>query len=221
MFKRFFGGETADLSDGAWPASKILAALKSRYGGVDKVGEDGPIKVYKVEDNGVNFVVALMQSAPGSGKVIEIGFLARFVGFPTNAQMIETINRNLHISVVALEGNDLFLMAGVSVNGPYDDAQFMLLLESWRRDLAVTLANLSGDQASYADAFPVAKMAAARNLATNTAPHADGDMSLDMLSSFLGVKPSKQMLVCDVCNGRGKRGLIARTCGECDGVGMV
>jgi len=221
MLKRFFGGETAELSDGAWPLPKIVAALKGHYGDVDKLGEDGPLKVFGVQDNGVNFVVALMQSAPGSNKVVEIGFLARFVNFPVNAQSIEALNRNLHIAVAALEGTDMFLMAGVQVTGVYDDGQFMLLLESWRRDLTMALANLSGGQASYADAFPAAKMAAARNFATNAAPQTGGAGPADMLSSFLGARASAAKSFCGECDGRGKRGLIARTCPECDGTGFV
>ena len=112
MFKKFSGG-----CDGSWPLSKIVAALKSQYGSADVLGEDGPLKVYGVEDNGVSFVVALMQSAPKSGKVIELGFLARFVGFPVDARLIEGLNRSLHISVASLEGADIFLMAGMQVTG--------------------------------------------------------------------------------------------------------
>ncbi len=215
MFKKFSGGG----DDGSWPLAKIVAGLKSKYGDVDPLGEDGPLKVYGIQDNGVNFVVALMQSAPSSGKVVELGFLARFVGFPVTAQTLEGLNRNLHISVAALEGEDLFLMAGMEVTGGYDDGQFALMLEAWRRDLMVTLHGLSGDHASMADAFPVAKMAAARKFATNNAPNQETEKPFDMLSAFLGSHSSKQ--VCDECGGRGKRGFIARSCMECDGTGFV
>jgi len=222
MLKRFFGGrDAASLDDNTWPVASIVAALKRQYGHTDKLGEDGPLKVYGVEDNGVNFVVALMQSAPASGNVVEIGFLARFVGFSLNIQMIEALNRNLHISVAAVEGADLFLMAGVQVTGAYDDGHFMMLIEGWRRDLTVTLANLSGEQASYAEAFPVAKMEAARNFAANMAPQSGNGMAVDMLSSFLGAKASAAKSFCGECDGRGKRGLIARSCAECDGTGFV
>ncbi len=215
MFKMFSGG----ADEGSWPLSKITAALKAKYGAVDTLGEDGPLKVYGVQDNGVNFVVALMQSAAGSGKVVELGFLARFVGFPVTVQTIEGLNRNLHISVAALEGADLFLMAGLQVTGNYDDGQFALVLEAWRRDLMVTLHGLSGDQASMAEAFPAAKMAAARNFATNKAPNAETGEAFDMLSGFLGANSSK--IVCEDCGGRGKRGFIARACVECDGTGFM
>jgi hypothetical protein len=215
MFKKFSGG-----GDGSWPLSKIVAALKDQYGSADVLGEDGPLKVYGVEDNGVSFVVALMQSAPKSGKVIELGFLARFVGFPVDARLIEGLNRSLHISVASLEGADLFLMAGMQVTGDYDRGQFSLILEAWRRDLMVTIHGISGNQASMADAFPAARMAEARAFATNTAPEQVGGALIDMLSSFLGAKDAAKAF-CDDCGGRGKRGFFARTCVECDGTGFV
>jgi hypothetical protein len=215
MFKMFSNG----ASEGSWPLSKIATALKNTYGTVDTLGEDGPLKVYGVEENGVNFVVALMQSAAGSGKVVEIGFLARFVGFSLTVQAIEGLNRNLHISVAALEGEDLFLMAGLQITGKYDDGQFALVLEAWRRDLMVMLYGLSGEQASMVEAFPAAKMAAARTFATNKAPSSEPGAKFDMLSSFLGAEASKE--ICDECGGKGKRGLIARTCLDCDGSGFV
>ncbi len=215
MFKMFSKGG----SEGSWPLSKIAAALKNAYGTVDILGEDGPLKVYGVQENGVNFVVALMQSATGSGKVVEIGFLARFVGFSLTVQAIEGLNRNLHISVAALEGEDLFLMAGLQITGNYDGGQFALVLEAWRRDLMVMLHGLSGNQASMTAAFPAAKMAAARKFATNRAPDAEPGADFDMLSSFFGAEASKE--ICDECGGKGKRGLIARTCVDCDGSGFV
>ena len=216
MFKLFAAGE----AEGTWPVSRIVAALESHYGKPELLGEDGPLKVYGVHDGGVNFVVALMQSAPGSGKVVELGFLARFVGFSVTAQMVETLNRNLHISVASMEGADLFLMAGLQVTGEYDDGQFAVLLSSWRRDLMVALQGLSGDSASMTSAFPAAKLAAARKFAANAAPAPEAGVSIDMLSSFLGARAGPQE-VCEECNGRGKRGLIARMCADCEGTGFV
>lgn len=224
MFNLFSGG--AEDEDGAWPASRIVAALENHYKSPRLLGEDGPLKVYGVEDNGVNFVVALVQSAPGSGKVVELGFLARFVGFAVGVQQVEKINRNLHISVASLEGADLFLMAGLQVTGPYDDGQFALLLSAWRRDLTMTLHGLSGEQASMAAAFPAARLRPALDFAANPAPQAADDrenagaVSIDMLSSFLGKRAAPQA-VCRRCDGRGRRGLIARMCGDCGGTGFV
>ena len=217
MFNLFSGGAHEQTS---WPAADVLAALKKRFGGVDKLGEDGPLKVYGVEDNGVNFVVALMQTAPGSDQVAELGFLARFVGFPVTAQTVENINRNLHISVASIENNDLFLMAGLQVMGAFDETQFNLIIEAWRRDLALCVHGVSGESASMADIFPAAKLEAAREYAVNRAPSEGGRSNIDILSTFLGAQKANRVL-CDNCGGRGRRGFIARTCEACDGDGFV
>jgi hypothetical protein len=205
----------------AWPLARIVAALKAQYRSIETLGEDGPIKVYGIEDNGVNFVIAVVQSTPSSGQVVEIGFFARFVGFPVTPDAVERLNRNLHISMASLEGADLFLMAGVQVSGPYEDGQFALLIESWRRDLAVTLMGIGARDASAADAFPAARLAAAREFAVNRAPgDSSGGLSRDLFTRFMGAKAASHMM-CDECDGRGKRGLIARRCATCDGTGFV
>ncbi len=219
MFKMFSGGS----DDESWPLSKIVSALKSQYGAADALGEDGPLKVYGVQDHGVNFVVALMQSAPGSGKVVELGFFARFVGFPADARTIDGLNRNLQISNVSLEGADLFLMAGLRVTGAFNQKHFAVILEAWRNDLVATVRGLTGEMSSMpASAFPATKLAAARDFAVNRAiaPDAPEALPADMLSHFFGANAVKQVF-CDECHGRGKRGLIARHCDECDGTGFI
>ena len=218
MLNMFSGGG----GDSSWPLSRIVSSLKGQYGSADVLGEDGPLKIYGVQDNGVNFVVALVQSAPGSGKVVEMGFLARFVGFPADPQKIEQLNRNLHISNISLEGADLFLMAGLRVTGAYDQKHFSLILEAWQNDLSATVHGLSADHASMDTALPVTKLAAARDFATNRA-RPTGDVEIepaDMLSSFLGAKTVAHVF-CDQCKGRGKRGFMARACDDCDGVGLI
>ena len=215
MFKKFSGG-----GNQSWPLPKILSALKGKYGEADELGEDGPLKVFGVQDNGVNFVVAVMQTGPDSGHVVELGFLARFIGFPVDAPRVESLNRHLHISVASMEGADLFLMAGVQVSGAYNQAHFLTILDGWRRDLMVTLHGISGDGQSFAEAFPAAKMEAARQFASNTAPEAGRASPIEVLSRFLGDKDASKQF-CDSCGGRGKRGLIARTCADCDGSGFV
>lgn len=221
MFKLFSGG-AADVA--AWPLREVVSALKKRFSDVDTLGEDGPLKVYGVQDNGVNFVVALMQTGPGSEQVAELGFLARFVGFPASAQIVEHINQNLHISVASLENNDLFLMAGLQVVGAFDETQFNLIIEQWRRDLALCIHGLQGESQSLADVFPAAKLDAARKFATNMAPpevaEGKGRGDFDMLSAFLGAARANRV-ACDECGGRGKRGLIARQCSACAGEGFV
>ena len=219
MLNMFSGGG----GDSSWPLSRIVSSLKGQYGSADVLGEDGPLKIYGVQDNGVNFVVALVQSAPGSGKVVEMGFLARFVGFPADAQKIDQLNRNLHISNISLEGADLFLMAGLRVTGAYDQKHFSMILEAWQNDLMATVRGLSADQASMdAAAFPMTKLAAARDFATNRArPTSDVEIEpADLLSSFLGAKTVAHVF-CVRCNGRGKRGFMARECNDCDGVGLI
>lgn len=221
MFKLFAGDKAA--AEASWPVASIIETLQSHYPGASLLGEDGPLKVYGVDDNGVRFVVALMQSSPNSGDVIEVGFLARFVGFNLSLPKIEALNRNLHVSVASMEGADLFLMAGLRVTGPYDAGMFSSeLLNPWRRDLMMTLHSLSDDSASLAEAFPAAKLAAARDFAVNAAPvEAEGEGKvMDLLSSFLGGQAETRE-VCEECNGRGKRGLIARMCMDCDGTGFV
>lgn len=214
MFRLFSGGGPT-----AWPLSKILAALKGQYESVEAVGEDGPIKVFGVQDRGVNFVVAVVEDAPDSGAVVELGFLARFVGFSVTIEIVERLNRNLHVAVAALEGADLYLMAGLEITGPYDAGKFAAIMESWRRDLAMTLHGISGEESSMLRAFPAAKLPAARQFAVNAAPGEESGRSVDLLTQFLGARAAKE--ICDDCNGRGKRGLIARMCDACDGSGFV
>lgn len=214
-----FTGRSADASQTAWPLAKVISALEGQFGELETLGEDGPLKVFGVQDNGVNFVVALMQTGPQSGDVVEMGFLARFVGFPVDIQLIEALNRNLHISMASLEGSDLFLMAGLAITGAFDAGQFKLIMQQWRRDLMMTLHGLSGENASLAAAFPAIKMEAARAFATNAAPAQVDDRPIDMLAAYLGANEKKT--ICPDCAGRGKRGLIARMCGECDGSGFV
>ncbi len=208
-------------AEGAWPVDKVVAALENQYGALDRLGEEGPLSVFGVQENGVNFVIALMQTASGSGKIAELGFLARFVGFEIDAHLVESVNRNLHIAVASVEANgDLFLMAGMQPVGAFDAGQFALVLEAWRRDLMITLHGLSSGQASMAAAFPAAKLEAARNFAMNVAPAPVDGKPIDMLSSFLGAKKNAREL-CGDCAGRGKRGFIARECVSCDGSGFV
>ncbi|MEM8937202.1 MAG: hypothetical protein AAGC77_12415 [Pseudomonadota bacterium] len=218
MLNRFFGGGSAQAT---WPLSKVVATLEKHYDSVEAVAEDGPLKIYGLSDNGVNFIMAALQNAPQSGQVIEIGLLARFIGFPISIDVIERLNRNLHISVAAIERDELFLMAGVSVTGGYDEGQFILILNSWRRDLVATIHGIGGDEGTLSDFFPGASVESARAFATNRAPEtASGAAPVEVLSRFLG-KDAAAQVICDYCGGRGKRGLIARRCDDCDGLGFV
>lgn len=234
MFKLFTKTEAAEY----WPLASVLDALERHYGAVQHLGEEGGISLYGVNDNGVNFVVALVQPEGAEGKVVEIGFLASFVGFAVDQQAVDMLNRNLHISMVGLEGGALILLAGLQAAGPFDDGKFSVMLEAWRRDLAMVLYILSG-QSSMSNAFPAARSEAARRFAANTAPALettaeageDGDETAgsdpaaataragEMFKAFLDGGGAKEL--CDLCGGKGRRGFISRQCENCGGSGFV
>jgi hypothetical protein len=210
-----FGGASAAATSGSWPRGRIVEVMKRQYDAVEPVGEDDGFILFAVTDKGVNFVVALITA--GDSAVVEIGFLARFVGFPVDHAAVEHINRNLHLSVAGLEDNgDLYLLAGIEAAGSFDEGTFLLILEAWRRDLMLVLHALSGG-VSLASAFPAARSAIAWRHAANTAP-ANGAPG-ELLKAFLGGGASTSM--CGDCGGRGRRGLIARTCEACEGTGLV
>ena len=207
------------LATAAWPAARIVGALDRQFQSVEMIGEEQGFALYAVSDHGVNFVVALAQGPGAAGSVAEIGFLARFVGFGACAAAVEDINRNLHLSIASLEGDgDLYVLAGVEVTGVFDEGQFKLLLETWKRDLLIVLHGLSGDSA-MASAFAFAGGRAAQSFAINRAPDAGAGEQADVLKSFLAARSMKA--VCDDCGGRGRRGLIARPCETCEGAGFV
>lgn len=183
------------------------------------IGEEQGFALYGVSDHGVNFVVALAQGPGSAGGVAEIGFLARFVGFDANESLVEDINRNLHLSIASLEADgEIYLLAGIEAVGAFDEGQFMLVLEAWKRDLMIVLHGLSR-QASLAGAFKFAASEPARGFAANHAPQAGSGSHSDILKSFLATRSAKTL--CDACGGRGRRGLIARTCENCAGAGFV
>lgn len=218
MIRAFFsklGGAPAASMSGSWPQRRIVEVMKRQYEVVEAVGEDDGFVLFAVTDKGVNFVIALITA--GDGAVIEIGFLARFVGFPVDRGSVEHINRNLHLSVAGLEDNgDLYLLAGIEAAGSFDEGTFLLILEAWRRDLMLVLHALSGG-VSLASAFPAARSAIAWRHAANNAP-ATGAPG-DLLKAFLGGETATSM--CSECGGRGRRGLIARRCEACEGSGFV
>ena len=201
----------------SWPQARVVEALKRRYDSVESIGEDDGFVLYAVGDRGINFVVALITAM--KSEVVEIGFLARFVGFPADRAAVERINRNLHVSVAGLEADgDLYLLAGIEAAGAFDEGTFLLILEAWGRDLMLVL-NVLGGGASLAAAFPIARSETARRHATNIAPEAEEGVMPDLLKAYLGDRAS--MSVCGECGGRGRRGLIARTCEACGGSGFV
>ena len=217
----FFQGNSGG-AQASWPLDAVVAALKVKYPSAEKLGTDDnhPIDVYGVEDNGVHFAVALLHSAHGSDEIIELGFFARFAGFTADDDQVMRTNSQLNCSFLTFEGADLFLMCGIGVTGVFDAGHFQLILEAWRRDLAMVLHMLDSSQASMSSFFPLAKNEKALSYAVNRAPQANGG-GADITARFFGGSGTKRV-VCGACNGRGKRGLIvARHCTVCDGTGLV
>lgn len=219
MAFKWFGGTKRSFAAGAWPQAKIVEILSGRYETVEHLGEDDNIALYGVMDHGVTFVVGMAKAPGQAGGVTELGFFARFVGFGPSGATIETINRNLHIAVASLEEDgDLFLLAGIEAAGAFDEGTFTLVLEAWRRDITIVLHALSG-QGSMAEAFAFAGRIDAKIFATNRAPESASGERVDILKAFLGARSAKAL--CHDCGGRGRRGLIARTCEACGGAGLV
>ena len=228
MFKGF---STSSNDTGiSWPLAKVVSALESRFSELRELGDEGPIKLYGISENGLNFVVAMVQSAPGSEKVIELGFIARFVGFSVTPAKLANLNKSLHISAAQMEGVDLFIFSMIGVSDTFDERQLMMFVEAWRRDLTMALHTLSEDEAAFSAAMPIARMDSVMHFAVNGVPPGpEGSQEPEisgpeaasaMLSQFLGADRASQML-CDDCDGRGKRGFINRICKTCDGDGFL
>lgn len=216
LLKRF-GASNAGAGTDFWPQGRILAVLQRQFEQIEPIGEDDGFVLYAIHDRGVNFVIALITAA--RNEVVEIGFLARFVGFSVDQRAVDHLNGALHLSVVGLEDDgDLYLLAGIETSGSFDEATFVMILEAWRRDLTLVLHTLSGG-GSLAAAFPAARLEAARRFAANQAPEAGDGGAVELLKAYLG--DSARMSTCGDCGGRGRRGLISRTCGACDGSGFV
>ncbi len=186
--------------------------LRSRYRQLDDLGEEDGLSLFGVNEGEVRFVVALILVEGAKDKVAEVGFLARFSGFALSNAQLDSLNRNLHISVATFHNDgDLYVIGGVSAAGEFSDGSFSLILEAWKRDLLVTLHGISS--ASFVDAFPAARSAAALQFATNKV----GPSPAALFQSFAG--PDRHRL-CPSCGGRGRTGFIARTCSPCDGSGF-
>ncbi len=226
----FSSGRGARAGDGPWPKGPVLDYLRRRFNSVEHLQDDKGYSFYGVTDNGVRFVVAFLIVDGAPDMVAEVGFLVRFAGYPATQATIESINRNLHISVATLDADgDVYLIGGVRAAGQYDDAAFGLICDAWRRDMMMTIEGVTGG--SLVSAFPAARNAAARRFAENRAPQAvepkkssdrspGGPEFADVLTAFMGTKSGATM-VCPTCGGRGKIGLIARPCETCGGSGFV
>ncbi len=204
---------------GLWPKAKIVTALRRRYAEVDDLGDDSGFSLYGVKDGEIRFAVAFTLAAGAPDKVTEVGFLARFTGFNLNRSELDSVNRNLHLSVATFHSDgDLYLIGGVSAAGEFSEGTFTLILEAWKRDLMVILHAMSHTP-SFTDAFPAARLDAVRRFAVNRAPAADSGAP-DLFSAFAS-GAHRAMSLCASCGGRGKTGFIARACDECGGSGFI
>lgn len=219
MARFFFGSKEQRLAAaGLWPKARIISALKRRYRAVDDLGDDNGFSLYGVTDGEIRFAVALALAAGAGDRVTDVGFLARFTGFSLSDARLEALNRNLHISVASFHTDgDLYLIGGVAAAGEFNDGTFALVLEAWKRDLLVILHAMSLAP-SYVEAFPAARLEAVRRFAVNRA--SDGESAArDLFASFAG-GDHRRMSLCAACGGRGKTGLIARSCDACAGSGF-
>lgn len=196
-----------------WPRPRIVAALRSRYPSIDDLGEEDGVSLYGVSEGEVRFVVALILVEGAKEKVAEVGFLARFSGFTLSNAQLESLNRTLHISIAAFHNDgDLYVLGGVAAAGEFSEGAFNLILEAWKRDLLVVLHGISS--ASFIDAFPATRSAAALRFATNLAGAAPDAL-------FKSLAGADRQRLCPTCDGRGRTGFPARTCNPCDGRGFV
>jgi hypothetical protein len=211
--QRLFGNNGGRDVRTFWPRNRIVTALRNRYREVDDLGEEEGLSLFGISEGEVRFVVALILIDDAKDKVAEIGFLARFAGFALNNTQLESLNRNLHISVATFHNDgDLYVIGGVAAAGEYSDGSFLLILEAWRRDLLVVLHGITS--ASFLDAFPAARSVAALQFATNK-PGRSPDALFKSFASAEG------HYICRSCGGRGRKGVFARTCGACNGSGFL
>ena len=211
--KMFSGAGRSRLAGVSWPKGRIVAALRNRYPSMEDLGEDDGLRLFGVAEGEVRFVVALILVAGSAEQVAEIGFLTRFSGFTLSNAQLDAVNRNLHISVATFHNDgDLYLLGGVAAAGEFNEGTFGLVLEAWKRDLLVVLHGISS--ASFVDAFPAARSQAALRFATN---RAKGDPA----TLFRSLAGAARLAVCPACGGRGKTGLMARSCAACAGAGFT
>jgi len=199
----------------SWPREAVVDALRARFPALDDLGEEGAFALYRVTDGEVRFVVALHLVEGARRKVLDVGFIARFSGYDLSEAALERANRLLHISVLAEDLGDIYLLSAVEAAGPFNAETFSLLLEAWRRDLLVALHALSGG--TLASAFPLARSALALQNATNAA--SEGRSASDLFRAFAAAA-GRDAAVCPDCGGRGRAGLFARLCAACGGAGF-
>lgn len=216
MISFFSRNSGAGLPDGVWPKAKLLATLKRRYEAVEEIGEESGFLIYAVTDGDIRFAVVMATVDGAADRISEVGFLARFSGYNFSPAQLDSVNRNLHISIASYHSDgDLYLIGGVSAAGDYNEGTFLLILEAWKRDLLVILQATSLAQ-SLADAHPAVRLQAVRRLAPNRA--GEEGAPRDLFAAYAG---GRALSLCADCGGRGKTGFFAKVCGPCGGSGFV
>lgn len=214
-------GESARLAVvSGWPVDRVIAALRERYADLSDLGEEGAFRIYGVDDRGVRFAIVLVAAPEDAERVAEAGFIARFTGYALSDSALAAINRNLHLSLITYDpSGDIFLIGGVQADGDFRSDAFSGVLDSWRRDLLIALQGLEGG--SIVDHFSAGALSLVRAFSNNVARQADGAAGEGeaLLSRFMGVRAARPT-VCRACGGRGKTGLMARRCTQCEGHGV-
>jgi hypothetical protein len=216
MFKRLFGGTSASQSHGLWPRDRIEAYIMKRFREVRGPHLRDEYVLYGVQDGAVAFVVILHHPVHHDNGVDQLLFYTRFEDYAVDDAGASAMNRNLHISVVQLRDGALDMFAGLEPHGPYNEAALQSAFDSWKRDLTMVVSMLTG-RTSFPAALGLDKDARIRELAVNA--RRTGDDAPDLFASLVG--RDVRRAACGACGGRGKVGLIARSCDDCAGTGLV
>ncbi|NWG72519.1 MAG: hypothetical protein HXY23_13085 [Parvularculaceae bacterium] len=194
----------------SWPRARIEEGLKRAFKSILVIGEDDDHTVYDVADRAFRFVVALVHVGGPKAGVTEVGFLARFVGFRPTDRVLRKLNGELHLADAFIEEGDLYVLAKIAVRKKFSDNKFALILGAWKRDMSFALQALN--QASAAPADYAADM-----LGFEPAAIA-GRTGAFCKAYFWRNEPQ---ILCPGCEGRGRRGFLARACDDCEGRGFI
>jgi hypothetical protein len=198
-----------------WPRARIEAGIKRAFKSVLVIGEDDGHTIYDVEDAGLRFVVALVHVDGPKGGVVEIGFLARFVGFRLSEPVLRRLNGELHLSSAFVEEGDLYVLAKIAAKGRFEDSRFALVLSAWKRDVAFALKAL-GEAPSRAAGEPAGGLERTGEFAFDARQIKARPRAFHAALFWRG----EPLVVCRACAGRGVRGLFKRECAVCDGSGF-
>ena len=144
--------------EGYWPRTDVVAVLERTYESVFQEDLDDGAWFYRVENNGVRFMVILFHAEGRQESIVQFAFLSYFSGFDLTESGVQALNRNLHISIAELdEKSNLVLVCLMDTQGVFDANRFSLVLEAWRRDMVMTIKMLVPG-ASLMGSFPAATL---------------------------------------------------------------